>query len=219
MTPLATAVPPQYQVLLSSSQEVITTWPVLNPYQPDALDIMALVESGSLEISEQAGSVSRSLSIASSGSEAGTGGYKAMSAIDFDAHRSSAIQLEDFISVSSSLAELAGLPAGWDGADAASLSSVAIAAANNLLFHLLANEHFAKAVGSLELGAPIPDGGIELEWQGPEWRVDIQVAPDGTFGYLLVGGEPGNRVYHEADDLDLESILQVIGSALTNDCL
>ncbi len=140
-----------------------------------------------------------------------------MTTIDFRAHRASANQLEDFYSVSSSLVDLARLPPGWDGADAASPGPLAIASAYDLLLRLLTHEHFGDSVSSPELGAPIPDGGIELEWQGPERLIDIQVAPDGTYGYLLVGGESGNRTYKEADDLDLKSIVEIIEAALTKD--
>ena len=122
--------------------------------------------------------------------------------------------LEDLYRASDALVELAGLEEGWDGQVALPPTRVAIARAYDLMIRVHGNLRQGKTLGAPELCAPIPDGGLQLEWQGAKWRVEVQVAPDGSFGYLLVGGTPNDRRYEEADGLHLEEILRVVRSAL-----
>ena len=121
---------------------------------------------------------------------------------------------EELLHTSQSLVEWSRLDDDWNGENAARPHPVAIASAYDLVLRVCHKQCRLGNLGAPEMVAPIPDGGIYLEWQGPKRRASIQVAPDGSFGFLLVGGEPGAREYKEADNLDLASILAVIESVL-----
>ncbi len=108
------------------------------------------------------------------------------------------------------ITELASLQANWDGYGAEPPSALAYARALQLILTLnsqsIARGRFRVPFTS----APIADGGLQVEWKGPNARIEVQAAPDGSFGYLIVAGAPGDREYHEADDLDLSQIVEVI---------
>jgi hypothetical protein len=58
--------------------------------------------------------------------------------------------------------------------------------------------------------APIADGGLQVEWRGLSARIEVQVAPDGSVGYLIQRGEGRSAVYEEAEDVPFDDLVEAI---------
>lgn len=112
--------------------------------------------------------------------------------------------------------EIADLPANWDGAGAVAPSAVAIAQAC-VLIDAVAQMEDERTGGrrSPFTSAPIADGGLQAEWMGDNARIDVQIAPDGTLGYMTKQGHGLQAVYDEQDGVPVAILLDVIEAVLT----
>lgn len=99
------------------------------------------------------------------------------------------------------LRQLSALAPDWDSYGAKPVSDKAIRATHQLLSTI------RDPLGTL-LGdqiqpfaiAPLADGGLQLEWRGPKGTLEVDIAPDGKLGYLLVEGQK-DRSFEEGDDV------------------
>jgi hypothetical protein len=82
------------------------------------------------------------------------------------------------------LSRLLGLPSGWDGHTGQALAPVAAMAMNGVLTELVRDD------GPTPQLAPLPDGGIQVEWlvAGISLRIDVDTMGDVS----VTGDEPGN---------------------------
>jgi hypothetical protein len=112
------------------------------------------------------------------------------------------------------IAEMAHLPRGWDGEDALPPIGPAVAEACRLIVAVAERTRRAggRAVAPWT-SAPIADGGLQAEWLGPGVRIEAQIGPDGGFGYLVKRGEGATARYEEAEDVDFESMVELITRA------
>src|SRR5688500_4085365 len=85
--------------------------------------------------------------------------------------------------------ELAHLPHDWDSEGADPPSGVAVAA-TAVLMTAVQEQHGLDIPERVapSFSAPIPDGGLQVEWEGSGARIDVQVNPDGSYGYLAMWG-------------------------------
>jgi len=113
------------------------------------------------------------------------------------------------------LVEIADLPADWDAEGADPPSAKAVAAASYLI-EAAADDQERRARGRIAptTSSPIPDGGLQLEWQGPGARIDVQANPDGSYGYLVKWGRDDSARYEEADEAPLDIVLALIDRVL-----
>lgn len=84
------------------------------------------------------------------------------------------------------LDELARLPHDWDSYGAVPPTAAAISSAHGLLAGVA--EQCADATDERILPwatAPLADGGVQFEWRGPGGAIEVEIAPDGRFGYLV----------------------------------
>jgi hypothetical protein len=119
-----------------------------------------------------------------------------------------AVNVPKLLDVAREVDEIATLEPGWDGHDAPALSGLAASRAILLLLSL-----GDAADGAVPLPAtvdPIADGGLQLEWDRDRLQNEVQVAPDGTYGYLLIHDPFGPERYEEANDLTLAAMIQVL---------
>lgn len=79
------------------------------------------------------------------------------------------------------LRKLAELNAGWDGEGAEPLSQRAVAEAALLAVEI--DERFRIFPCFV---SPIPDGGVQIEWENAARRLEVMIAPDGEFAALLI---------------------------------
>jgi len=109
------------------------------------------------------------------------------------------------------IAEMAHIPANWDGAGAVPPTGPAVAEACRLIVALAEREHQTVGRWIVPLtSSPIADGGLQVEWGGPDARIEVQCAPDGSFGYLIVRGTGGAADYEEADDVAFETVVRLV---------
>jgi hypothetical protein len=88
------------------------------------------------------------------------------------------------------LAELAALQADWDSYGADPPTDLAITTARQVLEAVAGR--LASAAGATPAPyfiAPVPTGGVQLEWTGPCSEIEVEVGPEGALGYLLVRRE------------------------------
>lgn len=113
------------------------------------------------------------------------------------------------------IAELAKLPAGWDREDAEPATAGSVAAACYLI-EAVAETQERRGFGRVSpaTSSPIPDGGLQVEWEGADARVDVQANPDGSYGFLAKWGAGAGARYEEADEAPLSTILALIDRAL-----
>jgi hypothetical protein len=203
VSPPAVDMPPQYKVLLSpSSQEVVTTWPAISPHQPSLQDLLALVASGDLRLAEQTGAVSGSFTVTSSGSGSKRGEYQAMLTTDLHApHLLPTLERID---------QFAGLEPGWNGEGAPQLPGLVVSRAALLVLRVAQSDTASPLQAVPITSAPIADGGLQLEWESSDTRIEVQVAPDGTYGYSLIHlGEDPISV-EAADNLALNEVVELV---------
>lgn len=113
------------------------------------------------------------------------------------------------------IAEMARLPADWDreGAEAPTASAVA---ATCVLIEAVAADQERRGGRRLAptTSSPIPDGGLQVEWEGPSARIDVQANRDGSYGFLVDWGAAAARRYQEADDVPRETLVGLISRVL-----
>ena len=119
--------------------------------------------------------------------------------------------MRQLLHVSHEIGQIASLEPGWDGSDAPALSGLVASRAFQLLVNL--EVHARGLIPPPAMSAPIIDGGLQLEWNRDDMQIEVQVAPDGTYGYLLIANRHEDARYEEADDLSLVQITRVIEDA------
>lgn len=113
------------------------------------------------------------------------------------------------------IAEQAKLPPNWDREDADPLTGRSVAATCFLVEAVAgAQERRGRGRVSPATSSPISDGGLQMEWEGPEARIDVQANPDGSYGFLTRWGSDPTARYEEADEAPLSTILALIDRAL-----
>lgn len=101
-----------------------------------------------------------------------------------NAHRTTLEQPTDAMKLEKELQRLqrlAQLEEGWDGAGASPLSPVAVAHAALTAYSVLSTYGHAPS-----FIAPIPDGGVQVEWGSGESALELTIGPDGYKEILLV---------------------------------
>ncbi|MBA2520104.1 MAG: hypothetical protein H0V24_10585 [Chloroflexia bacterium] len=116
--------------------------------------------------------------------------------------------------ITARIGEFAGLPGNWDADDADPITSPAVAGAINLIM-LVASppEAIRDVTPRLAIpttSSPLPDGGIQVEWSGNADRIDVQIGPDGSLGYLVKWGGGSEARYEETDEATVERIIELI---------
>jgi hypothetical protein len=76
---------------------------------------------------------------------------------------------------------------------------------------------FADGVGERSLPydvAPIPNGGVGLEWRVDNASIEVWIGPDGLLGYLIAEGSEDERRFHEAASASPEELEALMGRVL-----
>ena len=113
------------------------------------------------------------------------------------------------------LTRIAALAPNWDAHGALPPTPVAVATAS-LLIEAVAEEQ-ERAAGARvapETSAPIPDGGLQVEWAGRLERIEVQIAPDGMLGYLIVRGSGADAEFDEADNVPFARVVEAVTHVL-----
>lgn len=99
------------------------------------------------------------------------------------------------------LDELAELPPGWSTPDVPRISPVALDTARQLMLAAV-TEHGADDLNESAIDVnPTSEGGVEIDWQGPNGELELTIQPDGALAYMLMQDQGLDRHFEE-DDLD-----------------
>jgi len=108
------------------------------------------------------------------------------------------------------LNEFATLPSGWDTYEAKPIAATAIHEARRFLAAVARRFAGQTDIAKPFFLAPLPYGGIQIEWCHPNKEIEIEVTPDGRFGYLLTTGEGEDRIFEEKDDVSADEVLDLV---------
>src|SRR5690349_14943032 len=89
---------------------------------------------------------------------------------------------ERLLRSSDRLDQLAALPENWDSYGGARPTPDSILAARSLLLTLCAMDgtSLGRRVNPSHI-APLPVGGVQMEWGGMAMDIEVEVSPEGTF--------------------------------------
>lgn len=114
------------------------------------------------------------------------------------------------------IADMAALPPNWDSYGAEPPSSVAVGRAA-VLIESVAEE----ALGALGAriapwtSAPIADGGVQVEWLAAGHRIEVQIGPNGSLGYLIERESGGQPEYEEEEETAFDDVVNRVLRVLT----
>jgi hypothetical protein len=112
------------------------------------------------------------------------------------------------------LAEYARLPANWDSYGSPPVSGVALAEALRLL--VMAQDRLATAGQGIVPyhTAPVPGGGVQLEWRGRDAGLEVLVGDDGALGALLIEPTEAGEQYAERPKIGHADALVLLARVL-----
>jgi hypothetical protein len=111
------------------------------------------------------------------------------------------------------LERIARLGADWDSYGGAPPSSEAVKTARRLIGTVYREALLSARNPALPYSvAPLSGGGVQLEWRAENMAIEVQVGPDGAFGYLLVKGAEPSCAYEEGDGVPESRILELVRS-------
>ena len=103
------------------------------------------------------------------------------------------------------LDELSALQEDWDSYGGCPPTARAIGAASRLIVEAAAHVgHVPSAV------MPFPNGGLQVIWERGQDELQVDVGPDGGFGYLTVHLGDGEPAMAEADGVSLTDVLALV---------
>ncbi len=109
------------------------------------------------------------------------------------------------------LAEIARLEQDWDTYDGLPPTRLAVASAGQLIIAVA--ERLADEVGEAIAPyavMPFPDGGVQVTWRRSAGELQVDVGPGGSFGYLRIDREGGQRNASEAEGLPFPEVIDTI---------
>ena len=113
------------------------------------------------------------------------------------------------------LMQLSLLEQNWDSYGAEPVSSVAIDKAYALLQLLQESrvDLLQERIAPYAI-APLANGGVQLEWRGGDRALEVEVGPDGDFGYLSIVEDGDARSFQEEDHVSTSQIVELIAKTL-----
>jgi hypothetical protein len=113
------------------------------------------------------------------------------------------------------LERIEGLHADWDSYGSAAPSRVAVATARRIIWsvYMSSLNPGQRPVAPYSV-APISGGGVQIEWRGETRAIEVEVSPEGAFGYLLVIGVEPSCEFEERDNVPQSRILELVRSLL-----
>jgi len=109
------------------------------------------------------------------------------------------------------LEEFRALEEDWDSYGAAPITDVSLKAARRLLR--------AAAAGELSkpyFVAPLPRGGVQVEWRGKRDALEIEISPQAGMSYLLIRNMDGDRSFDRKENADLYDVVMAVSLVTSN---
>ena len=109
------------------------------------------------------------------------------------------------------LAEIARLEDDWDTYGGAPPTAIAVGAAGQLIIAVAAESGNGAGEAVVPYSVmPIPNGGVQVAWHRASDELQIDIGPDGEFGYLRIEYEGGERRASEADGITFTDTIEAI---------
>lgn len=113
------------------------------------------------------------------------------------------------------LSRLANLPVDWDSYGGDPPTKRSISTAYGLLFEVADGIGRAAGPASIPFAiVPLAYGGVQMEWRGPSAEVEVEIGPEGDFGYLFIDKRGPERTFCEKDGATRKEILDLIAQTL-----
>ncbi len=115
------------------------------------------------------------------------------------------------------LDELATLQDDWDTYGGAPPAKAALQVARRLLATIHAS--YGGRVGRRSSPthiAPLPSGGVQLEWAAPFREIEVEVGADGELAYLLIDGLGDQRQFTEGEEVPTATIVELVVGVLAS---
>jgi hypothetical protein len=109
------------------------------------------------------------------------------------------------------LEEFRALEEDWDSYGAAPIPDVSLEAARHLLR--------AAAAGELSKPyfiAPLPRGGVQIEWRGKRNALEIEISSQAGMSYLLIKNVDGDRSFDRKENVDLYDVVMAVSLITSN---
>ena len=112
---------------------------------------------------------------------------------------------------------LGELADNWDSYGGAPPTPLSLEIARRLLLKLDQQSHIppGRDVNPFHI-APLPSGGVQLEWTGPSKDIEVEVGPDGGLAYLPIDRSSGQRRFIEDEDVLATTVLELVVGTLTS---
>lgn len=111
------------------------------------------------------------------------------------------------------LDRIAELRTDWDSYGSAPPTSMAVEKARRLVITVYQDSLLSARNPSLPFSvAPLSGGGIQLEWRSETAAIEVEIGPEGAFGYLLIKGVEPSSVCEEEDGVSESRILELVRS-------
>lgn len=110
------------------------------------------------------------------------------------------------------------LESDWDSYGGSPPTPVAVRTASRVL--TVVHSSFDETAGEWIVPfhvAPIPNGGLQIEWRGPGATLELDIGPDGAFGYLLIQGRGEARRFEESENVSWATVLGLVGRVVISD--
>lgn len=113
------------------------------------------------------------------------------------------------------LNELALLKRNWDSYGGLAPSKNALGVARGFVEHTIGK--WAPVIGETArpyVIVPVAGGGVQIEWRTPVRDIEVELGPDGSFGYLWVVRDSSGQHFDEGDNVTLDKVVDLVGQAL-----
>jgi hypothetical protein len=111
------------------------------------------------------------------------------------------------------LTELSMLQANWDSYGASPISEKAVDRARRFSSQLVQEFPQAGDISPYTV-APLPNGGVQLEWRGPQRALEIEIDAAGRFSSLLVEDHETGRTYDERGRVSAAAAVDLVSQVL-----
>ncbi len=109
------------------------------------------------------------------------------------------------------LAHFAELDADWDSYGAMPIAERAVSTAERFLMSV--RDELSDSLGERirpHSVAPLPDGGVQMEWRAPAGAFELEISPGGDFGCLLVHEGESGQTHEERENVTFRDALDLV---------
>jgi hypothetical protein len=113
------------------------------------------------------------------------------------------------------MAAIGRLKEDWDSYGAGPPSQLALSKIRSLIADVTGRHLATAGIRSIPFTvAPVPDGGVQAEWRNGPRLIEVEVSPEGSFGYLLLTKQNSGSDAEEHDHVPESKLLELIPSVV-----